>query len=156
MKKTLSVLLLCFSMGIQAQQMESVDRNRASDPNVMVGRALTTTGTVSMSVGVPCLAAGMGCLLYANLLPSATKGYTTGTTAVAVSDDLQYITVEEYVKKMDSYNGKVQAATTAGCILTPLGGALTIVGIPMYLHGKKIADLNVQYTGNGAGIAFNF
>ncbi len=88
--------------------------------------ALKTSGTVTLSVGVPCLAAGIGCLLYANLLPSATEGFTTSKAAAAESENLTYITVEEYIRKMEGYNGKVQFASTAGYILTPLGGALTL------------------------------
>lgn len=137
-------------------EMEDYNMTRAGNPNEMIGKALKTTGTISMSIGVPCLAAGISCLLYANLLPSATEGYTTSKTAAAQSSDLKYIMVEEYIRKMEGYNGKVKAAETAGYILTPLGGGLTIVGIPMFLYGKKIGELKVNYTGNGAGVSMNF
>ena len=45
---------------------------------------------------------------------------------------------------------------TAGCVLLPMGAALTIVGIPLNVHGKRIAEMNINYTGNGAGLSFNF
>ena len=45
---------------------------------------------------------------------------------------------------------------TAGFVLMPMGAALTIVGIPLHVHGKRIAELNFNYTGNGAGVALNF
>ena len=150
------LLLLCLSLNAMAQMSEPINQERAGDPNQMVAQTFTTTGIISMSVGVPCLAAGISCLLYANLLPNATDGFTTSKTLAAQSDDLKYITVEEYIKKMEGYNGKRDAALTAGYILTPMGGALTIVGVPMYLYGKKIGEMKVNYTGNGAGLAFNF
>jgi hypothetical protein len=37
-----------------------------------------------------------------------------------------------------------------------MGAALTIVGIPLNVHGKRIAEMNINYTGNGAGLSFNF
>lgn len=133
------------------QQMLYLDNQRKE-----IANALKTTGTVSLSVGVPCLAAGIGCLLYANLLPSATAGYTTSKAAASMNTDLTYISVEEYIRKMESYNGKVQAASTAGYILTPLGGALTIVGIPLYVSGKKIADMEIKTNVSNTGLTFNF
>lgn len=150
------LLLCCLSIGVYAQQAAPVNLQRAANPNEVVGKAFVTTGTISIAVGVPCLAAGISCLLYANLLPAATNGFTTNKATAAANTDLKYITLEEYLKKMENHNGKVQAASTAGYILTPLGGALTIMGIPMYIHGKKISELQLQYTGNGAAITMNF
>ena len=45
---------------------------------------------------------------------------------------------------------------TAGNILFPIGASLTIVGIPLHAHGKKLMDINFNYTGNGVGGAMNF
>ena len=45
---------------------------------------------------------------------------------------------------------------TAGSILFPIGASLTIVGIPLHAHGKKLMDINFNYTGNGVGVAMNF
>jgi len=39
--------------------------------------------------------------------------------------------------------------------LLPIGASLTIVGIPIYVEGKKIMDLNFGYTGNGLGVTMN-
>lgn len=50
---------------------------------------------------------------------------------------------------------KTKCATT-GYVLMSTGAALTIVGIPLHVHGKRIAELNFNYTGNGAGLALNF
>lgn len=52
-------------------------------------------------------------------------------------------------------NGRSVCAT-AGCVLLPFGAALTVVGVPLYVKGKHIAELNFNYTGNGAGVAVNF
>ena len=51
---------------------------------------------------------------------------------------------------------KKNAANTAGYILTPMGGALTIIGVPLYLYGKKMMQVNINYTGNGAGVSATF
>ncbi len=44
----------------------------------------------------------------------------------------------------------------AGYYLMPIGASLTIIGIPLYVQGKRIAEFNFNYTGNGAGLAMNF
>ena len=49
-----------------------------------------------------------------------------------------------------------EKCATAGYVLMPMGAALTIVGVPLHVHGKRIAELNFNYTGNGAGMALNF
>lgn len=157
--KKLSILLLMlgYVLGMQAQVAQpATDSPRASDPNVEIAKAMKTTGTVSLSVGVPCLAAGIGCLLYANFMPDPTRGLTTNQAVANQYADRTYVTTEEYIAKLTSYYGKRDAASAAGYVLTPLGGALTIVGVPLYLQGKKILELNVNYTGNGAGVSVNF
>lgn len=53
-----------------------------------------------------------------------------------------------------SYGRSVCA--TAGCVLLPFGAALTVVGVPLYVKGKHIAELNFNYIGNGASVAVNF
>ena len=45
---------------------------------------------------------------------------------------------------------------SAGICLAAIGGTLTVVGIPLHIHGKKIMTMNVNYTGNGAGVALQF
>lgn len=130
-------------------------QTKAADPNVSVGQAIKNTGLISMSIGAPCVAAGLASLLYANLLPNPTTGYTTSQSLAAERDDLQYMSVSEYIGKLEEYNGKVRAANNAGYLLTGAGAALTIIGIPLYCYGKKMT-LNVNYTGNGAGLALNF
>jgi hypothetical protein len=46
--------------------------------------------------------------------------------------------------------------STAACVLFPIGASLTIVGIPLHVHGNRIMDLNLNYTGNGVGVAMEF
>ena len=45
---------------------------------------------------------------------------------------------------------------TAGCVLMPFGAALTVVGVPLYVKGQQIAQINVNYTGSGAGVVVSF
>ena len=149
MRKFLSLLIVAgLAVSMQAQ-------TKAGDPNVSVGKALKNSGIISMSVGAPCVAAGLASLLYANLLPNPTAGYTTSQALAEQNADLQYMSVGEYVNRLEAYNGKVRAASNAGYLLTGAGAALTIIGIPLYCYGKKMT-LNVNYTGNGAGLALNF
>ena len=157
MKKILSFLLfLGLALNMNAQVVDANPGNRAADPNQTIGKAFQTTGVVSMATGIPCLAAGIGCLLYANLMPDPTRGLTTSQAVANQYADRTYVTTEEYIAKLTDYYGKRDAASAAGYVLTPLGGALTIVGVPLYLQGKKILELNVNYTGNGAGVSVNF
>lgn len=156
MRKTLILLLLAGMVAsISAQTVAPVNQERASNPNQVVGQALQTTGVVSLSVGVPCLAAGMACLMYANFVPNPMEGYTTNQSKADADRHLQYITMEEYKEKAQSFTASTHAAEVAGYILMPMGGALTVVGIPLYVKGHRMT-LNVNYTGNGAGIALNF
>ena len=50
-------------------------------------------------------------------------------------------------------NGRL---TTAGCVLLPVGASLTIVGIPLFVNGKRLMNMNFNLTGNGAGVALQF
>ena len=106
----------------------------ASDPNQVIAKAFKSTGGVCMGIGIPSLLVGTILVAYG----------TTGTV------DLPK-TVEDAQK--NATKGK---CATAGCVLLPMGAALTIVGIPLNVHGKRIAEMNINYTGNGAGLSFNF
>ena len=128
----------------------------ADNQNKQIGKALKTTGTISMAIGVPCVAAGLASVLYANLLPNPTSGYTTSQTLANQNHGLQYMSAETYIDKLEEYNGKVRAANNAGYIMLGAGSALTIVGIPLYCYGNHLMQLTVNYTGNGAGLSVNF
>lgn len=154
MRKTLILLLLAgMAASISAQTVAPVNQERASNPNQVVGQTLQTTGVISLSVGVPCLAAGMACLMYANFVPNPLAGYTTNPANT--DSRLQYLSLDDYRSKAEAFTASTHAAEVAGYILMPMGGALTVVGIPLYIKGNKMT-MNVNYTGNGAGLALNF
>lgn len=102
----------------------SIYTSKPGDPNYMIGKALKSTGSVALALGVPCLVTGSILM------------------AVGYEADLDMITKNQVV--------------TASCILFPIGASLTIVGIPLYAHGKKIMTMNFNYTGNGVGVAMQF
>lgn len=97
-----------------------------SNPNYVIAKAFQTTGGTAMGIGIPSLLVGVVCL------------------GVAYSDG--YPTTDM---------GKAKAAL-AGSILLPIGASLTIIGIPLTVHGKRIMDVNLNYTGTGASLALNF
>lgn len=111
--------------------------SKPGDPNLVIGKALKSTGGVAIGVGVPCAVAG-AILLAAG--KSAEKSlYDTSNVSS---------TLKEGRKSSD--------LQLAGCILLPIGASLTIVGVPLYVHGKKIMTMNFNYTGNGVGVAMQF
>ena len=118
----------------QAKQQKIVEQKRimAANPNEVIGKAFQSTGTICMSIGIPSLVTG------AILLG-------VGNTKVEGSN-------EEDIKKIESYS----KCAAAGYVLLPMGASLTIVGVPLFVHGKRIGELNFNYTGNGAGISMNF
>ena len=157
MKRFITLLLaIGFVMNLSAQVVQNDSISRAANPNVEIGKALKNTGFISMSVGIPCIVAGVASLLYAELMPNPTAGYTTSQALASQYKDLQYMSANEYIAKLEDYNGKKRAASNAGYILTGTGAALTIIGVPLYCYGKRIMTLNVNYTRNGAGLALNF
>ena len=157
MRKIVTLLMaIGFVMNLSAQIVQKDSIGRAADPNVEIGKAMKNTGLISMSVGIPCVVAGVATLLYSEFMPNPTAGYTTSQTMASQNKNLQYMSASEYIAKLEDYNGKKRTANNAGLILTSTGAALTIIGVPLYCYGKHIMTLNVQYTGNGAGLALNF
>lgn len=147
-------MLLAATMTVSAQSVDPyAGAQRAADPNADLAKVLKTTGTVSLSVGVPCLAVGLGCLMYANFLPNPVANWTTSATKATAGSDLRLVSADEYNAAASAFTVKTHAAELAGYVLTPMGGALTVIGIPLYVSGMK---LNVNYTGNGVGLALNF
>ena len=118
----------------QAKQQKIVEQKRimAANPNEVIGKAFQSTGTVCMSIGIPSL--------------------VTGAILLGVGNTKVEGTSEEDIKKIESYS----KCAAAGYVLLPMGASLTIVGVPLFVHGKRIAELNFNYTGNGAGISMNF
>lgn len=116
-------------------QQSTVYTSKPGDPNYMIGKALKSTGGVAIGIGVPCTVAG--------------------TILLAVGKSMQKSI--DYTKPEDGKRSiKSSDLQLAGCILLPLGASLTIVGIPLYAHGKKIMTMNFNYTGNGVGVAMQF
>ena len=99
------------------------------NPNYALGKAMKVSGVTSLCVGVPCLSAGLATCIAGHV--SYVSKYGTGLTTKSQLLEASYY-------------------------LLPIGASLTIVGIPLYVEGKKIMDLNVSYTGNGVGLTMNF
>lgn len=102
--------------------------------NAIIGKAFKTTGIVSLSIGVPCLAAGIACCTAGHVRPVETNRY-----GIPFVSDLTIST----------------RCLEASYYLFGIGASLTIVGIPLYVQGKKIMEMDITYTGNGVGIALN-
>ena len=107
---------------------------RAADPNNVIGKALKTTGATALGVGIPSLFIG------AILMVAGSSGQNSGSSA------------QEITQKAQTRAN----CMTAGCVLLPFGAALTIVGIPLHVHGKRIAEMSLNYAGNGAALTLNF
>lgn len=107
---------------------------RAANPNEVIGKAFKSTGDACIGIGIPSLVLGTILVAY-------------GNTGLIDSPK----TIDDVNK-----NATKSKCATAGCVLLPFGAALTIVGIPLHIHGKRIAELNFNYTGNGAGMTVEF
>lgn len=107
---------------------------RAANPNLVIGNALKKTGGVCMGIGIP--SAIVGAILVG-----------VGNSGVDTSGKPEDVAAKAKTKSN---------CAAAGYVLLPMGAALTIVGIPLNVHGKRIAEMNINYTGNGAGLSFNF
>lgn len=124
----------------QTQSQETVRqyvqiRTEGNVNNIAIGEAFEITGITALSIGVPCLAAGLSCCIAGHLLPLETNYY-----GIPYASDLAIRT----------------RCLESSYYLFGIGASLTIVGIPLYVHGKKIMEMNINYTGNGAGLAFKF
>ena len=107
----------------------------AAKPNEVIAKAFKSTGGVCMGIGIPATIVGTILVAYGN----------TGTEVNAKNATEATATLQSKSK-----------CAAAGYVLLPMGAALTIVGIPLHSHGKKIGQLNINYTGNGAGMSWNF
>lgn len=117
----------------------SVDTYRAkpSNPNLVIGKALKSTGSTAIGVGVPCMVAG-----------AFMWHFGLKNTVGAMTSDPMNFTVDK------AMSGSRLAS--AGICLAAIGGTLTVVGIPLHIHGNKIMTMNLNYTGNGVGLAMQF
>lgn len=119
---------------VVAKYQPQLRKVQPSTPNEVIGQAFKTVGNTCISLGIPSLVVGTILIVY-------------GNTGIVASPK----TIDEANKILTK-----SKCSTAGCVLLPFGSALTIVGVPLRVHGKRIAELNVNYTGNGAGLAINF
>lgn len=101
----------------------------AYNPNVVIGNAFKSTSRVAWAIGIPALIAG---------------GVLTAVGHVS-NNSASLNTIET--------RGR---CAEAGYVLLPIGASLTIIGIPLYIHGKRIAEMDFNYTGTGAGVSVNF
>jgi len=103
------------------EQYYEYEKKRMGDPNYAIGKAIMSTGEVCLGVGIPCL--------------------ITGTVLCICATNKKYS--NSSLSGLESEANKRTRMNQTGCILAGTGGALTIVGIPLVIHGKKLMDLNV-------------
>lgn len=127
---------------------------RPANPNLVIGKAMKSIGGVSMGVGVPCMVAGA--VMWAVGLNGTYSSMGDYTNLITNAGDYSMKEIVEMGNQSMEKNKKNTTLMTAGICLTSVGGALTIVGIPLYVHGNKIMTMNLNYTGNGVGLAMQF
>ena len=99
---------------------------KINNPYYMTGDILNSAGKTALSIGIPSLLTGGALLIIGNLK----------------SSNMDYV---------------AQAGcATAGVVLMPFGAALTVVGIPLIINGKQLMEIDLNYTGNGAGMTVHF
>lgn len=113
----------------QSVKREIDYRQQNAFPNIMFGKALKKSGAVGLGIGVPCLATG-----------------------------LVFISVGKTVEVLDNSEKAehIRRISEAGGYLMPIGASMTLIGIPLYVHGQKIVEMNFNYTGNGVGVSMQF
>ncbi len=97
-----------------------------SNPNEIIGRAFLSTGGIALGIGLPCFVAGIA-------------------TCVAGNVNVTTSNIEQKANCVE-----------ASYYLFGIGASLTIISIPLIVHGRRIADMKVNYTGNGVGTTVNF
>jgi len=120
----------------EEQFSKDLQSQRQADPNYTIGHALLCTGGVSLGVGVPCVITGS--ILYA-----------------FSKKDLSNDEMKD-AKTLKAATEKRADMAAAGYILAGAGVALSVVSIPLIIEGRKIVDLSLQLSENGAGVALNF
>ena len=115
-------------------KMQEQQTLAAADPNQVIARAFKSTGSVCLGIGIPSLITG------AVLIAIGSSSFDTSGNP------------EEVAKKAKAYAN----CAAAGYVLLPIGATLTIVGVPLHVHGRRIGELNVNYSQQGAGIAMRF
>lgn len=99
------------------------------NPALVVGKNLKMSGQVSLGIGVPMLFTGI-----------VLMGVGNSNILNATPEQLLAIT----------------RCYTAAPYLFATGAALTVFGIPLYVSGVRILDMQLNLYGSGAGIALQF
>lgn len=97
-----------------------------SNPNEVIGRAFLSTGGVALGIGLPCFVAGIA-------------------TCVAGNVNVTTSNIEQKANCVE-----------ASYYLFGVGASLTIISIPLIVHGKRITEMKINYTGNSVGATMNF
>ena len=111
-------------------------RYNVTHPNEVVAKAFKTVGVSAIGIGVPL--------------------FCVGTILLGVGhiqlDQTSFPNIDEYNKASTN----IARCGEAGVVLMPTGAALTIIGIPLYVEGKKLMELSVNINNIGAGLALKF
>lgn len=143
----------------KSKVIQSVDFKTMDAQVEEIGRKIRNAGCATLGIGLPIAIAGAGCLIYGFAkYKTPLDGYTTNSSE-ASRYDMRLITMEEYAKKSKAAADvikKHEDSKTAGYVLFSVGSAMTLVSIPIIVAGNHIMDMNINYMGNGAGIAMRF
>lgn len=123
-----------YSIATSRLKEKSKDRsiNTSKDPNLVIAKALKTSGASAIGVGIPVLAIG-----------TILTGYGYGSK--------HYLGHGVY-----AHNDTEVNCQTAGLVMMGIGGGMTLVGIPLYCTGNKAMKVILYLQSNGAGLALNF
>jgi len=144
-----------------------LDAKRMGDPNYAVGKAMKSIGNTSLIIGVPTLAIGTILLSYGiskqkKLVKEAVAVPIKPVESLYPSKSKYEEALEQYSQQLAKYNQYVDnynVATNcavAGEIMFPVGASMTLIAIPLCIKGKQLMNLNINYTGTGAGVAVEF
>lgn len=127
------------------------EKIRMGNPNYAIGKAMKVAGGVSLGVGVPAFALGTILVAVGQSDLNKLKKQT-----ITINENTKLETIINTLVKRQNQEIEDRNMVTAGLVLMPFGGALTIVGIPLYVRGKNIMSLSLQVSENGAGVAVKF
>ena len=133
---------------LEKTKISKLERERGvNNLNAEIARAFKAAGGSCLGFGIPALIAGTVLVGIGNSNIQIEKKIAEVNS---INDYEKFFTevYDETIKK--------SRCASAGYVLMSTGAALTIVGIPLYIHGKRIGELNFNYTGNGAGLSMNF
>ena len=112
---------------IKIETEDEIIQKLISSPNYWSGKALKISGATSLGIGIPCLLTGV-----ATCIAGRVGRITTSNKAAKAS------------------------CLDASYYLLGAGAAMTIVGIPLYVEGKKIMYLELNSSEKGIGVGLSF